>query len=307
MVELEESLIDALQRMDLDSNEAQIYYTLIKYGKRGTIVRKLREELPFIERTTLYSILKRLIEKECVKENLLDEEGKNLKTFIATDPKEYFNKIFIKKKKELDYLKDVRVKVIETLQNVYVSGLNLTYDDLDPFIQPYFESLLKNGWIVKTQRKEEGINILGVKGYYEYHLQHPNLSNKIQMIGFVVSIYNNKVEDDELTITFLIKQLKKIINEMHKADFKKIEMIDGEVEMFGKIFPSIIIRAEEKQSNNYVDFGNTAILPIKNKVFFIWEELNHENPEFDKEELHNLLEEIVELVLRAEGISFRKK
>ena len=303
MVDLEKSLIDALQRMDLDSKEAQIYYTLLKFGKKGTIVRKLREELPSIERTTLYSTLKRLIEKDCVMEDILVKKSTELKMFIATDPTEYFNRVFMRKKKEFEYLKDIRVKMIENLQNLYISGLNLSYDDLDPFIQPYFESLLKKGWKVKTQRKNQGINVLGGELYYEYHLHHPKLSNEIRMIGFLISIYDSDIEKDNMRIKFLTEQLKKIIKELHKTDFKRIDITDGEIELFGKAYPSIIIKAEEKQSKNYVDFGDTAILPINNKIFFIWEELIHENIEDDdKADLHNILIEMVEQIFRVEGM-----
>ncbi|MFW9899047.1 MAG: helix-turn-helix domain-containing protein [Candidatus Thorarchaeota archaeon] len=302
MVELEKSLIDSLQKMDLNYEEAQIYYNLLKHGKKGTIVRKLREELPFIERTTLYSILKRLIEKKCVKEGPQSGDSKKLKIFTATDPTEYFNRIFMRKKKEFEYLKEIKVKIIENLQNMYISGLNLSYDDLDPFIQPYFESLLKKGWIVKTQRKNQGINIFGGELYYEYHLHHPKLSNKIRMIGFLISIYDSDIEKDNMTIKFLTEQLKKIIKELHKTDFKRIDITDGEIELFGRTYPSIIIKAEEKASKNYVDFGDTAILPIKNKIFFIWEELIHENVEHDKAELHSILIEMVEQIFIVEAV-----
>ena len=78
MVETENLLIDALQKMDLNYEEAQIYFTLLKYGKSGTIVRKLREELSYIERTTIYSILRRLIEKGCVHEEKSSNESKRL-------------------------------------------------------------------------------------------------------------------------------------------------------------------------------------------------------------------------------------
>jgi len=302
MVDLEKSLIDSLQKMDLNYEEAQIYYTLLKYGKKGTIVRKLREELPFIERTTLYSIMKRLIEKKCVKEGTPPEDSKKLKIFIATDPTEYFNRIFNRRKKEFEDLKDIKVKITENLQNLYISGLNLLFDDLDPFIQPYFKSLLEKGWKVKTQRKEKGINIFGGDLYYEYHIHHQKLSNKISMVGFLISIYDSNIENDKMTIKFLTSQLKKIIKELHKTDFKRIDITDGEIELFGKTYPSINIKAEEKQSKIYVDFGETAILPINNKIFFIWEELQHENVEFDKAELHNILIEMVEQVFRVEGM-----
>ena len=43
MVEVENAIIESLQKLDLNFEEAQIYFNLLKYGKSGTIVRKLIE------------------------------------------------------------------------------------------------------------------------------------------------------------------------------------------------------------------------------------------------------------------------
>lgn len=106
MATKENEFISSLQKMDplKAPEEAQIYFTLLKYGKKGTVVRKLREELPDIERTTIYSILKRLIEKNCVK----SDESKKLKTFIAVNPTKFFKTIYLKKKRNLKNFKNLR-------------------------------------------------------------------------------------------------------------------------------------------------------------------------------------------------------
>jgi len=192
MVETENLLIDALQRMNLNYEEAQIYFTLLKYGKSGTIVRKLREELHYIERTTIYSILRRLIEKGCVNEEKSSKNSKRLKNFLATDPTEYFNTVFTNKKQEFEELKEIKNTILKNLQNLYIQGLKLTDDDLDPFILPYFQSLLNKGWKVLTQKINKGINILGSEIFYEYHISHPNyLEKKIAIVGIIISLYDS--------------------------------------------------------------------------------------------------------------------
>ena len=307
MVETENLLIDALQKMDLNYEEAQIYFTLLKYGKSGTIVRKLREELSYIERTTIYSILRRLIEKGCVHEEKSSDDSKRLKTFIATDPTEYFNSVFSKKKHEFKELHKIKNKLLRNLQNLYIQGLELTNDDLDPFILPYFQSLLNKGWKVLTQKINKGINILGSEIFYEYHISHPkNLEKKIEMLGIMISLYDSNIENDEIAVKFLTNQVKKIIKELHQADFNNIDMKDGEIELFGKKFLSLVIKAKEKKSQRYIEFGTTAIMPIKNKIFFIWEELIHNKDEINKVELENVFKEIVKPIFEVEGISIQK-
>lgn len=300
--------IDNLQKLDLNEEEALIYFTLIKHGKLGTIARKLNEELYSIERTRIYSILRKLNEKGCIIEGPPSEDARKPKTYIAEEPVKYFNKIYNQIEKRLEELDNFNENILEDISNLYTSGLEISPDDLDSTILPYFKPLLKKGWKVKSQKIEKGINLLGGDLYYEYQLQLPKDSyKKIDLLGFLISIFDSDIEKDDITLKFFINQLKKIIKQMHQADFHDIKISDGEIEFIGKKFPSIIIKAKEKKSQTYIEFGGTVVLPIKNKIFFIWEELQQDNVEFDKEELHNLLEEMVELILRVEGISFQKK
>ncbi|MFX1257811.1 MAG: hypothetical protein ACFFAN_08130 [Promethearchaeota archaeon] len=300
--------IDSLQKMELNYKEALIYFKLIKYGQSGTIVRKLNEELHFIDRTTIYSILRRLIEKACVIEGPPSDDFRRATTFIAIEPAEYFNKIFLKKKQELVELREMKQSTLILLQNIYESGLEISSNDLDAFILPYFQPLLKKEWKVKSQKVEQGLNLFGGNLYYEYQLQVPRkLYKNVNLLGFLVSIFDSDVENNKITLKFFIHQLKKIIKQMHQADFNEINISDGEVEYFTKLFPTIIIKAKDKRSKAYLEFGRTVILPIKNKIFFIWEELRHENVEPNKTEIHNVLKIIVKQIFKIEGISIENK
>jgi predicted transcriptional regulator len=303
MVETENALIDSLQKMDLNYDEAQIYFNLLKYGKTGSIVRKLREDLPFIERTTLYSILKRLIEKGCVNEVRPSKKSQKLKTFVATDPAEYFNKIFLKKKQEFEELQEIKTNVLDKIQKIYTRGLEVSYEDLDPFILPYFQPLIENGWKIKTQKISKGLNIFGGEMYYEYHTQPPdNIEKKIDSVGLIISIYESMIENDEVTLTFVLKQIKKSIKQLHKGDFNNINIIEDEIELFGNNFSSMIIKARDIQSKTEIEFGKTAIIPIKKKLFFIWEELIHDQKGYNKSVQENVLKEIVKAILEVEEI-----
>ena len=307
MVEVENALIDSLQKLELNYEEAQIYFNLLKYGKSGIIVRKLREDLPFIERTTLYSILRRLIEKSCVKEISSSNKSQKLKTFVATAPTEYFNKIFSKKKQEFEDLQEIKTNVLNKIQKIYKKGLELSTEDLDPFILPYFHSLIQNGWKINSQKINMGLNIFGGEQFYEYHIQPPdNIEKKIDTVGLIISIYDSEIENDEITLKFVLKQIKKSIKQLHEGDFNDINVIEHEIELFGNIYSSIIIKARERQSKTEIEFGKTAILPIKKKLFFIWEELIHDQKAYNKSEQENVLKEIVKAILEVEKITIKK-
>ena len=56
----EKELIEVLQNTGLNYKEALIYFTLMKLGPKGCMVRDLTHVLP-IKRTTIYSILRKLI------------------------------------------------------------------------------------------------------------------------------------------------------------------------------------------------------------------------------------------------------
>lgn len=192
--------------------------------------------------------------------------------------------------------------MLENLQYIYDRGLELSQEELDPFILPYIQPLLNEDWKIKTQKIEHGINVFGAEKYYEYHIQPPkNLKEKIQMLGLLISIYETEIESDEVTLKFFLKQIKKTIKEIHQEDFDNIQIKTDEIEAFGNKFISLDIRAKEKKSNDYLDFGSTAILPIENKIFFIWEEINHEENLIDEKEQKAIIKEIIESILKVEN------
>lgn len=307
MVEVENAIIESLQKLDLNYEEAQIYFNLLKYGKSGTIVRKLREDLPFIERTTLYSILRRLIEKSCVKEISSSNKSQKLKTFVAKAPADFFNKIFSKKKQEFEELQEIKTNVLNKIQEIYKKGWELSPEDLDPFILPYFQSLIENGWKINSQKINKGLNIFGGEQFYEYHIQPPNnIEKKIDTTGLIISIYDSEIENDEITLKFVLKQIKKSIKQLHEGDFNNMNILIDEIELFGNEFSSLIIKAKDIKSNSLLEFGKTAILPIKNKLFFIWEELIHDQKGYNKVEQENVLKEIVKAILDVEKISIKE-
>jgi hypothetical protein len=85
-----------------------------------------------------------------------------------------------------------------------------------------------------------------------------------------------------------------------------MNILIDEIELFGNEFSSLIIKAKDIKSKSLVEFGKTAILPIKKKLFFIWEELIHDQKDYNKSEQDNVLKEIVKAILEAEKISIKE-
>ena len=68
-VDKEEKFVRALEKSGLNYNEALVYFSLIKLGQKGATVYELDHHFtPFLKRTTIYSILHKLIELGCVRE-----------------------------------------------------------------------------------------------------------------------------------------------------------------------------------------------------------------------------------------------
>ena len=87
----ENKFIKNLQKLDLDEDEAKIYFTLLKKGKPGTIARKLNEDIFSIDRTRIYSILKKLIEKGCVEKGSSSKDARNQRYLLLLNQNSILN------------------------------------------------------------------------------------------------------------------------------------------------------------------------------------------------------------------------
>jgi len=295
-------LITLLQKTGLNPNEAQIYFTLLKSGFEGCMVREIARLLP-IERTTIYSILRKLIKHGYVKEGGLSKTAKKASIFIAEEPEAYFNSLILKKEKELKKLQEFREKYTNRFQKIYQEGFEYSYDEIDSFMQPYFKPLVEKGWKIKSYHVEKLI----VLDYTIYHsiLQCPN-AKYVNMNGYHVFAFNYNIEEDENALNYFTDKLKKsLLNELlYLSNIKDFLVEDSNIKIFGDLYPSFNIRINIKEIKNldisYTYFkeskdyksdditdimGISIIFPIKNKLFFLLAESQE------------ILEEMVEPVL----------
>ncbi len=288
----ENIFVENLQKLDLDQDEALVYFTLLKKGKSGTIARKLNEELFSIERTRIYSILRKLIEKGCVKKGPPSEDARKPKKFIAVEPRHYFELIMEKIQSKLDELEEFKETILEELSTIFEKAKEIHEDNLEPFIIPYFKQLIKHGWKVIDQKILKGLNPFGGESTYEYRLTPPiKYQNFLKLMGLIACVYDAKVDLEPGVIKFVIGQIKKVIKETHAPDFDKLTITEEGSRLEGVEVFSLNIVVQEKKSKKTIEFGKTLIIPINNKIFFIWEEINHETETTQQEELIKVLNE----------------
>lgn len=288
----ENIFVENLQKLDLDQDEALVYFTLLKMGKSGTIARKLNEELFSIERTRIYSILRKLIEKGCVKKGPPSEDARKPKKFIAVEPRHYFELIMEKIQSKLDELEEFKETILEELSTIFEKAKEIHENNLEPFIVPYFKQLIKHGWKVIDQKIIKGLNLFGGESTYEYRLTPPIESqNFLKLMGLIACVYDAKVDLEPGVIKFVIGQIKKVIKETHAPDFDKLTITEEVSRLEGVEVFSLNIVVQEKKSKKTIEFGKTLIIPINNKIFFIWEEINHETETTQQEELIKVLNE----------------
>lgn len=288
----ENIFVENLQKLDLDQDEALVYFTLLKMGKSGTIARKLNEELFSIERTRIYAILRKLIEKGCVKKGPPSEDARKPKKFIAVEPRHYFELIMEKIQSKLDELDEFKETILEELSTIFEKAKEIHEDNLEPFIVPYFKQLIKHGWKVIDQKIIKGLNLFGGESTYEFRLTPPmEYQNFLKLMGLIACVYDTKVDLEPGIIKFVIGQIKNVIKETHAPDFDKLTITEKGSRLEGVEVFSLNIVVQEKKSKKSIEFGKTLIIPINNKIFFIWEEINHETETIQQEELIKVLNE----------------
>ncbi len=288
----ENIFVDNLQKLDLDQDEALVYFTLLKKGKSGTIARKLNEEVFSIERTRIYSILRKLIEKGCVKKGPPSEDARKPKKFIAVEPRHYFELIIENIQSKFDELEEFRETILEELSTIFEKSKEIHENNLEPFIVPYFKQLIKHGWKVIDQKIIKGLNLFGGESTYEYRLTPPiEYQNFLKLMGLIACVYDKKVDLEPGVIKFVIGQIKNVIKETHAPDFNKLTITEKGSRLEGIEVLSLNIVVQEKKSKKTIEFGKTLIIPINNKIFFIWEEINHETETIQQEELIKVLNE----------------
>jgi sugar-specific transcriptional regulator TrmB len=267
--------IQALRKTGLTHEESQIYFTLIQHGKKGTYIKDLTEHLS-IKRTTIYSILNRLIAKGCVNLNRKLDGPKGAKIFSAISPKLYMDKIIRSKKLELAELEETKINILDDLELIYLKNREFSIDEVDDFLKPYLDPLYKIGWKVINYYVEKSKITQGFEAY-DTTLLIPT-AKVVKDAGFIVFKHDHDVENDSNTLNYMFDLLsKKGKEEVLRKDLGvvEIDLIEKQFKIKGKFYRGHLPKFKFDHSNNYVQMTESVMIPFKNKVFFLWAE-NHE-------------------------------
>jgi predicted DNA-binding transcriptional regulator len=303
----EEIFVELLENIGLTHNQSLIYFTLIKAGKNGSIVREL-DHATDIKRTNIYPILHELIEIGCVIEGGYAEKSKNAVIYIAVEPINFINQLIQKKRDEIESLQKFNEVNTKSLQTIFHEGIEITLDEIDPILKDYFKPLIRSGWKIHSYVKRKEIPMFDYE-VYDCMLYAPHASI-LKDCSFHLFTFGYDIQNDKNALDFFSQSLKRKTKEMKSYffDIKQIQLFDEKVEFFNNTFQSYKMRIKTKdlknskyfseelkeddtvEKNDYFEIGKAVIIPVKNKLFFLWAESNQ------------ILTEIIEPIIKIENL-----
>ncbi|MFX0030244.1 MAG: helix-turn-helix domain-containing protein [Candidatus Hermodarchaeota archaeon] len=287
----EEQFIELLEKIGLTHNQSLIYFTLIKAGKKGSIVREL-DHTTDIKRTNIYPILHELIDLGCIIEGGYAEKSKNAAIYIAIEPINFINHLIEKKRDEINHMQKFKETSAQSLQTIFQEGLEIKLDEIDPNCKEYLRPLINSGWRIHSYIKREEIPMFDYE-VYDCMLYAPHASI-LKDCSFHLFTFGYDIQNDKNALKFFSQSLKRKTKEIKSYffDIKQIQLIDEKVEFFNNTFPSYRMQiktsdlknskyfSEElkedinEKNSEYFEIGKAVIVPIKNKLFYFWAESN---------------------------------
>ena len=296
-----------LENIGLTHNQSLIYFTLIKAGKKGSIVRDL-DHATDIKRTNIYPILHELIDLGCITEGGYAEKSKNAAIYVAVNPINFISHLIQKKRGEINHLLKFKETNAKVLHHIFQEGIEISLDQIDPIIRKYFEPLILSGWKIHSYVKRDNIPMFNYE-VYDCMLYAPHASI-LKDCSFHLFTFGYDIQSDKNALEFFTQSLKRKTKEIKSYffDIKQIQLLDEKVEFFNNTFPSFKMRIkisdlknskyfseELKEDTNvknnlYFEIGKAVIMPIKNKLFYFWAESNQ------------ILSEIIEPIIKIENL-----
>lgn len=286
----EQEIIDLLEDIGLTHSQALIYFSLLKAGTKGTIVRELDHALD-INRTNIYPILNELIKLGYVKEGGQAIKSKNAKIFIAIDPGKVLDQLIERKNSEIKKLLEIKKTHSNSLQTIFKKGVEISLDEIDANLIPYFQPLLNSGWTLQSYIERKEVTMFNYQ-VYDCILNAPH-ANILKDCSFHLFVFDYNIEKDKDALRFFTQGLKRKTKEMKSYfyDIKQFQLIDDTMSLFdkqvhcfemqikikdlekSKYFAKILKQfKDEERKNQYYKIGKAIILPLKEKIFYLWAE-----------------------------------
>jgi len=306
-IKREDNFVELLENIGLTHNQSLIYFTLIKAGRNGSIVRDL-DHATDIKRTNIYPILHELIDLGCIIEGGYAEKSKNAAIYIAVKPINFIDHLLQKKREEINHLQKFKETNAKSLQNIFQEGIDITLDQIDPILREYFKPLIMSGWKIQSYVKRNNIPMFDYE-VYDCMLYAPH-ARILKDCSFHLFTFGYDIQSDKNALEFFTQSLKRKTKEIKSYffDIKQIQLLDEKVEFFNNTFPCFKMRIkindlknskyfseELKEETNvksdlYFEIGKAVIMPIKNKLFYFWAESNQ------------ILSEIIEPIIKIEDL-----
>ncbi len=284
MKKIPNEVFNCLKEVGLNQDEALVYYTLMKNGVNGATVRILNLALPNIERTTLYPILQRLINKNFVKEEKSSKTPKKAKNFVAISPTNLYSMILKAREQDLIKLKEKEPFFTQRMQNKYQKTKEYEIEEIDPFILPYVINLLKKEWIVIGQVVNKGLDIFGYD-FFRLTLNPPNdlVSQKwnngiqIYVLNSIITSKTKFIQDpmldqEPLEVKYVLSQVERTVKEKFEYEFEKVEIkfVKDKKRLFKWDFFSYKFMIKPEDAKTFNEIFQSVVMSIENKIFFFW-------------------------------------
>jgi predicted transcriptional regulator len=294
-----------LETIGLTHNQSLIYFTLLKAGRNGSIVREL-DHVTDIKRTNIYPILHELIDLGFIIEGGYAEKSKNAAIYIAAEPINLITQLIQKKRDEINYLNKFKEINAKSLQNIFQEGIEITLDEIDPILRDYFKPLIMSGWKIHSYVKRNNIPMFDYE-VYDCILYAPH-AKILKDCSFHLFKFGYDIQNDKNALEFFSQSLKRKTKEIKSYffDIKQIQLLDEKVKFFDNTFQGYKMRikindlknsryfSEElkedtrKGKSPFFEIGKAVIIPIKNKLFYFWAESSQ------------ILSEIIEPIIKNE-------
>jgi len=247
----------------LSNDEARVYLYLLRRGKKGDVVGRLKNDLE-IGRTTIYAILERLTENGWAIEVELSKNPRRVK-YIAKPPLTKFNKIVEQKENELNILKEKSLFIGDIFDKIYQGPRKLSINSIHVGGQKYLKPLIELKWKIKSEVVERSDSLERIT--YDYELKGSKGFPKDA--GLVIFEYKRDIEKDDNLIQGALSMFKSKTEYMiRNEDIPGFVDLKLEDTTFSQ-YPGANIFMKMKLRKNWWLAGQEAVIPIKNKLFLI--------------------------------------
>jgi hypothetical protein len=174
---------------------------------------------------------------------------------------------------ELELLEKIKLDVIDKLETMYLESVEFSVNEIDDFLKPYLNPLYEKGWKV-IEHIVEKFQITHEFEAYDTTLLVPD-AKIVKDAGFMVFRYNRDIENDENTLNYMFDMLSRKGKEevLNKGiGVEDIQLIERMVEIKGKKFKGHAPKFKFEHTDKYIQITETVMIPVKNKIFFLWAE-----------------------------------